>query len=190
MSQFDEDAHIAAILGQIGEGSKVLCDLGARLKGSNSESLLERGWNGVLVDSDPLACKELLARFPSARVLNVAATVGNVNDIVPPETRFISIDVDGADWWLFANLVHRPALVVIETNPTPGMYVAAIGVSGGYGCSVDAVKALAVMKGYRYLGRTVVNAFFVAQEIPCSYQLPDAPSHVGAPSGTSNNVMA
>lgn len=194
MSQFDEDRHIAAVFEEIGEGTRVLGDIGARYQFSNSAALLERGWSGTLVEAQPESCEELRAKFPrdDVNVLCTRATVMNVNALVPENAWFLSIDVDSVDWWLWANLIHRPALVVIETNPLPGYFVAEMNTaakSRGYGCSVEAAKALAVMKGYTYIGRTEVNCFFVANEWPCQYRLPDVDKHVGSHSSEQNNVM-
>lgn len=186
MSQFDEDQHIAAILDEIGCGSKVLCDIGARYQGSNSARLIEAGWTGVLVDKDPGAAEELAQRFPQCRILNVEAKPETVNSLVPGNCHFLSIDVDSCDWWLWANLIHKPALVVIETNPHPGLYVKAMGVEGGYGCSVDAAKALGDLKGYDYLGRNVVNAFFVRKDLGCKYRIALPKEHLGTPTSGKN----
>ena len=189
MSQFDEDTHILAILDEIGHGSKVLADIGARYEGSNSAQLIEKhGWTGVLVDASRPSAEELRGKFPQCDVRHLVATPHEINRIVPRNAHFLSIDVDSTDWWLWANLTHRPALVVIETNPNDGIHVAAMG-GQGYGCSVDAAKALGTMKGYTYVGRTAVNAFFVRADIPCGYRLPDHPRHRGTPSTTAGRAI-
>lgn len=188
MSQFDEDAHIEAVFSEIGHGTKTLADIGARLKGSNSANLIRKhGWSGVLVDRDKASADELRREFPACDVRNVTATPGNINALVPASARFLSIDVDGCDWWLWANLICRPALVVIETNPNAGLHVAAMGSESDYGCSVEAAKALGALKGYAYIGRTVVNAFFIS--VPCNYRLPELRGHCGVPSKTGENVF-
>ena len=191
MSQFDEDQHIIAVLDEIGDGSKILADIGARLDGSNSALLIrKRGWTGVLVERNQGSAEQLMREFPHCVVKNVTATVDNVNDLVPRNAHFLSIDVDSCDWWLWANLVARPALVVIETTPAPGLQVAAMGVDGGYGCSVEAAKLLGAAKGYDYLGRTVVNAFFCRSDLKCRYRLPEQKSHRGSGTAMRNNVFA
>lgn len=189
MSQFDEDAHIALVLAEIGDGSKVLCDIGARLQGSNAAALIKRGWTGTLVDRNPSACEELRREFPLCKVLELTASPSIVNTIVPGNAHFLSIDVDSCDWWLWANLVHRPALVVIETNPLRYPYVAAMGETKGYGCSLEAAKMLGKMKGYDYIGRTVVNAFFVRKDLKCKYRLPEAKEHLGSDCNGEGNVL-
>ena len=197
MSQFDEDTHILAVLDEIGHGSKLLADIGARQPGSNSALLLhEHGWRGVLFDADEGAARELRAEFPQCEVYALAVTPMGINALLPPGLRFLSIDVDGQDWWLWAALQHRPALVVIETNPLEGHYVAPFRMAPGrdpatgYGCSVDSAKALAAMKGYDYLGRTAVNAFFCRSDLGCRYRLPPAGRHRGKMTINVGNVMA
>ena len=190
MSQFDEDKHIFAILAEIGQGTKVLADIGARLYGSNRANLLRKGWTGTLVDRDPVAADELRREFPHCNVVCERATVDNINRLVPADAHFLSIDVDGPDWWLWANLIHKPALVVIETNPLPGLYAVALGSAKGYGCSEDAAVMLGIAKGYDYLGRNVVNAFFCRRDLVCRYRLPAQKTHSGAPCSGADNVFA
>lgn len=176
-SQFGEDDHIAAIFDEIGEGSKILCDIGARLNGSNSAYLLtERGWSGVLVDKRQDHCTELES-LP-AKVVCATATIDNINELVPHGTQFLSIDVDGPDWWLWGALYERPALVVVETNPMPGFFVACPPFSkANYGMSVDAARWMGERKGYTFVGRTAVNCFFVRGD--CKYRLPPIGTHSG-----------
>lgn len=190
MSQFDEDAHISAILQEIGNGNRILADIGARLQGSNSAALLRDGWSGTLVDCDPKAVAELKQAFPHCKVICERATPDNINRLVPGDAHLLSIDVDSCDWWLWANLLRRPALVVIETNPLPCIHVAALGTSASYGCSVDAAVMLGNAKGYDYLGRNVVNAFFCRRDLRCAYRLPQVKGHAGSPCSLQDNVFA
>ena len=107
-------------------------------------------------------------------------TVDNVNEIVPVDARFLSIDVDGPDWWLWGVLYERPALVVIETNPMPGFYVACPPFSKkNYGMSVEAARWMGEKKGYLYIGRTAVNCFLVRKDLRCAYRLPPTSVHNG-----------
>jgi hypothetical protein len=192
-SQFDEDLHINAILEEIGHGNRILADVGARYEGSNSEALIRNGWTGVLVDADPNACRVLETEFPGCRIVNQKATIENINELVPNNARFLSIDVDSCDWWIWANLVCRPEIVIVETNPVPGVFVARYGCEqkdmNGYGMSVDASRMLGIAKGYDYLGRTEANTFFVRSDLYCRYRLPDIEVHRGKRCGTLNNVL-
>jgi hypothetical protein len=192
-SQFNEDEYITAVFDEIGEGNKILADIGARLEGSNSAALIKIGWTGTLVDVDEATCKVLEQTFRSCKVINTKATIENINDLVPNGTRFLSIDIDSCDWWVWANLRQRPELVVVETNPLPGVFVAYYGCKqkdkDGYGMSVEASRVLGIAKGYDYIGRTAANTFFVRSDIKCKYRLPDIDVHLGKKCGTLNNVF-
>ena len=193
-SQFREDEHIAAVLNEIGDGSKILADIGARYALSNSEKLIRgRGYTGVLIEANEGYCKELTREFPTCTVVHRELKAGEVNEFVPKDVWFLSIDIDSYDFWVWANLTHKPALVVVETNPRPGMMACTLtGASykDGYGMSVDAARWLGEAKGYDYLGRTEANAFFVRKDLKCSYRLPELSRHAGTPCGTTNNIFA
>ena len=193
-SQFGEEAHLWAILDEIGDGSKVCVDIGARYAGSNVAALIRsRGYSAYLVEASLIHCKELINQFPGADVINKFATIENINELVPMNTHVLSIDVDSNDWWLWANLRARPAVVIIETSPCKGIRVSEYNMNGtmehGYGTSVDGAKALANLKRYTYITRTEANVFFVNNDIKCNYRAPDAKSHCGSPSSPENNIF-
>lgn len=184
-SQFGEDKVLEAVIAEIGEGSKVFCDIGARLRCSNAAYwITERGWAATLVEKSGPHCNELervFADYPAVEVVNRHATMENVNELVPDNTQILSIDIDSDDWWLWANLYVAPPVVIIETNPLPGRYVPVYPCNGGggYGASVQSVMDLGEMKGYDYLGRTAANAVFVRRELECRYRLPEQKMHAG-----------
>jgi hypothetical protein len=191
-SQFGEDEIIETILGEIGQGTKVFCDVGARLLYSNAAYWLEdHGWIGVLIEKGEASAKELREVLGGrAKVINVAATIENINDLVPLDTQVLSLDIDSDDWWVWANLRVKPPLVVVETNPVPGLFVPSYKgtFKARYGMSVDAAVMLGTAKGYDYLGRNVVNAFF-ARRGTCGYRLPPETRHCGIPAQTDTNVF-
>jgi hypothetical protein len=194
-SQFGEETHIWAILAEIGDGTNVCTDIGARLSGSNvARLILERGYKGNLIDANEDCFRELKETFPREKVQCVRATIENINQLVPRETWVLSIDVDSHDWWLWANLRARPAIVIMETTPCDGIQVAEYGAAqkdaAGYGASVEAMKMLGAMKRYDYIGRTEANAIFVRSDLKCQYRCGDVPGHGGRPSSRENNVFA
>jgi hypothetical protein len=194
MSQFSEDAHIEAVFNEIGFGSRVLVDIGARLAGSNSANLINRhGFTGTLVDASAEACAELEEAFPTCKVLKQTVRPEEVNEIVMADTWFLSIDVDSCDWWIWANVIALPALVVVETCPGENLFVAKMECRHkdpqGYGMTLKGARFLADAKGYDYIGRTEVNAFFVHEFYDCKYRLPEQKIHAGKPCGFANNVM-
>ena len=194
MSQYNEDAHIEAVFNEIGYGTKVLCDIGARLAGSNSENLIRKhGFTGVLVDASHISCNELIKTFPAMKVIEKTVTPQDVNGIVPTDCWFFSLDIDSYDWFVWASLGVRPALVVVETNPLPNLYASKPDSArkdiNGYGMSVSAAIALGEMKGYDYIGRTEVNAFFTRKEMECKFRLPPMTVHLGIPCKGHYNVL-
>jgi hypothetical protein len=182
-------------MAEIGTGSKVLCDIGARLEGSNSENLINSlGFTGVLVEASAVSARQLETAFGNkVKVLNITATPDKVNEIVPGDAWFLSIDIDSSDFWMWANLNRQPAVVVVETNPLPGLFVAKMDCaqkdSAGYGMSLGAAKWLGEAKGYDYLGRTEANAFFVLKKLNCRYRIVGEPPHRGVPCKAHNNVL-
>lgn len=192
MSQFGEDKAIAAILGEIGSGTKVLADLGARLQFSNTVGLiLKQGWTGTLVDKSNQHCNELCDLIGDrAQIVCTSVDIENVNALVPANAWLLSLDIDSDDFWVWANLIHRPAIVIVETNAANGMHVACYKANGKseYGMSKSAAIWLGEAKGYFFVGMTGVNAFFVRKDLPCKFRLP---SHRTYPDAcyTARNVL-
>jgi hypothetical protein len=85
---------------------------------------------------------------------------------VPPDFAVLSIDVDGDDWHIWRALSdYRPALVVVEFNPTipPDVdFVQPVGVHQG--SSLRAFVRLGREKGYDLVA-AVGNAFFVRTDL-------------------------
>jgi hypothetical protein len=195
MSQFGEAAHIEAIFREIGFGSRVLFDVGARLELSNSRQLITRhAFQATLVEGDPPSADKLRKIFPTATVVEKYLKPEEVNEYCPKDCWFFTLDIDSFDWWMWANLIQRPALVIVETNPLPGFFVAAMTATkkdaDGYGMSLSAANILAWLKNYEYIGRTEVNAFYVRKELGCKYRLPEIDKHLGRPCSNRNNVCA
>lgn len=72
----------------------------------------------------------------------------------------LSIDVDGLDYQLFAQMTMRPAVVVIEHHPMIPAHVSYVG-GPDIGCSALALVELAATKGYSLVGTTHANCIFV-----------------------------
>jgi hypothetical protein len=80
---------------------------------SNIRGLMEEGWAGLQYD------KNQSINFNVQR-LNINRH--NVNTVIEDrcenEVGVLSIDIDGNDYWVWKALYARPAIVVIEFNPT------------------------------------------------------------------------
>ena len=77
---------------------------------------------------------------------------------------FLSIDVDGDDYWIFKSLQNLwPRVICCEHNPTIPSHIDLVAEKGDYfGCSVLALNRLAESKGYKLVAMTRTNSFFVS----------------------------
>lgn len=146
---------------------------------SNTALFRERGWHTTLVESDPdhFAALEALERAnPHVTVYYKAATPENINILVPSDAKFVSIDVDGDDIFLFEALEHQPLAVCIEYNPTMPrhMDVAPARLGLKIGASIPALRRIARAKGYGLVHASPCNAIF-------AYGLDDAEVHAPEP---------
>lgn len=168
-SQFGDDGMIRFAIEQIGEQSRFCVEFGAGdgYECSNTAALRERGWEALLMESDPALFEECVANAPEADVRRVHVT-GQVVDamVAGRPVDVMSIDVDGDDWFIFATMQTRPRLVVIEFNCSipPGVFLRAKEPGGRFGASISSIVKLAVEKGYELIGLNHTNAFFVPAE--------------------------
>ena len=77
-----------------------------------------------------------------------------------------AIDIDGNDYYIFESLKDiRPRVVICEYNPTIPAEVYLLAEYGNYfGCSVMALKNMALQKGYALIAITQTNCIFVLKE--------------------------
>jgi isopenicillin N synthase-like dioxygenase len=91
---------------------------------------------------------------------------------LPKDFEFISIDVDGADYWLLEDLWkpqgYRPMVVCVEFNPTMPDDLVYIPERSDYvrhGASLSALCELAEEHDYVLVETTLYNAFFVRRDL-------------------------
>ncbi len=188
-SQNGEDGIIAEIFTRIGTTNKkfVECGVSDGLE-CNTTALLLQGWTGCWVEQDATFLKTIAEKFApqiankSLTVLPTFLTAENMQSTlrkagVPEEFDFLSIDVDGNDYWLWKALdTHKPRVVCIEYNAVyrPGMeWIVAYDPhfrwngSRYYGASLESLVKLAEAKGYVLVGCDITgnNAFFVRSDV-------------------------
>ena len=113
---------------------------------------------------------------------NSFITKENVNELIQKhdisgEIDFLSIDIDGNDYWVWEALdVVRPRVVLIESNCTFGTKSVTIPYDekfrqstdkpGFHGASISALHKLGKRKGYKLIGssRNGINLFFILEE--------------------------
>jgi len=185
-AQHGEDAIVMHVLDRIAAAGnpldKWLVDVGCSdgVSMSNSARLIfERGYAGLLLEADPERA-ELAYRNHAASdgVRVVTATVGhgkgdNILSFTsqhgcPHDCDFLSIDVDGMDYWLWADGGMRSKVVCIEFNHTipPGcVYFQPAGSFHAIGSSLDAIEKLAASMGYTLVAVTRCNAIFCRTDL-------------------------
>jgi hypothetical protein len=131
-SQKGEDGVLAELLRRLRVDRGWFCEFGAwdgRYL-SNTLRLLERGWNGVMIEGDSTRFKDLqaTARDFAGRLHPIEAFVDPrpgpktldallATTPIPREFEVLSVDVDGPDYQIWESLrSYRPVLVIIEIH--------------------------------------------------------------------------
>jgi hypothetical protein len=207
-SQNGEDGILQFLVRHLGIGTGFFVEIGAERHEANCLLLaLHQGWSGVFVDGAPDVAAnltELLQHAPAIRIVNEMVEPGTVDAAlkrwgVPGEIDVLSIDVDGADYYVWEAVKSvRARVVIVEYNsaldPTRPLVqrpdAPAWDGTVNFGCSVAALRRLADERGYSlvYLESSGTNAFFVANEhlgqleIPATVQT-RAPNYHLRPNG-------
>ncbi|MEC9415254.1 MAG: hypothetical protein VYC67_01525 [Pseudomonadota bacterium] len=191
-SQNGEDGIIRYIFSVIGFESRYFVEFGFGAHQCNALRLmLHENFKGLLMDGSEEQCRIFNRGCKEMQLSNVIAVnafidVTNLQKLivlngVPDEIDFLSIDVDGNDYWLWEVLdCINPRVVCIEYNSGIGPddawstpYSAdferfAAHPSGFFaGASLKALESLGQRKGYRLVAcdSTGTNAFFIRKDI-------------------------
>lgn len=188
-SQHGEDGVVVEILRRIGWPSEPYfvefgMDSGAE---GNCIFLADvLGWPGLFIEASEHFYKRLAAKYKgSPRVTTFCefVTPENIETLfleanVPLAPDILSIDVDGADFWIWRGLSSfHPRVVVIEYNCSMAIGAKLVqkrdhkgGWDGtdNFGASIEALRALGATKGYRLVHTDLggMNAFFVRDDLP------------------------
>ena len=195
-SQNGEDGVLAEIFRRIGVGAeRFFVEFGVESgREGNCVYLADvAGWRGLFMDGDERFFTALQHKYRATeRVCTTLAMVApeNVQELfdaagVPSEPDVLSIDVDGADYWIWEAVeACRPRVVVVEYNSAldpSRRLVQPVDHEGGwdytdyFGASLGAMRTLGERKGYRLAHTELsgVNAFFVREDL-AEACLPDA----------------
>jgi hypothetical protein len=178
-SQFGEDGIIQKIFEIIGVTSRCCVEFGAwdGYHLSNTANLWTKGWKGILIEADSYKYENLLHNLTHYDCYCINAFVGHKDDntieailtkhsINGNSIDFLSIDVDGDDYYIFQSLnLLRPRVISCEYNPTIPVHTELIAEPGSYfGCSSLSLCKLAETKGYRLVSITDTNCIFVTEK--------------------------
>jgi hypothetical protein len=182
--QLGEDGIIERIFDVIGSTNKYYVEFGGwdGVYLSNTANLrINHGWTGLLLEGN----RERVLSTYNRDQLNLRhewITKDNINQLfdkynVPKKFDFLSVDIDGDDYYVWKALTYNPRVVVIETNPGISNEIPVTILEGRsniyspnpetgnyFGANLHAFLDLATEKGYTFLTIDEYNAFFVLNE--------------------------
>ena len=196
-SQNNEDGIIEFIINKIGLKKINFVEIGFDFYQNNSLNFLGKVNKGLFIDgSEDKVIKlksitTLLYPFNNINVVKKLINKDNLNLIIDDhfdndeEIDFLSIDVDGNDYYLFENLKIKPKFICIEYNFFFGPDVKCsvtydknftweIG-STYFGASLNSLCELAKRKGYYLIALEshCVNAFFIRSDLKNNFEIID-----------------
>lgn len=189
-SQNGEDGIIEEIFTRIGTTNKFFVEFGIGKDGmeNNTIQLLLQNWSGAWMEGNPKTeqrvrnCYQREFAANKLRFKNAYITAENVEQLftdlaVPKEFDFLSLDIDGNDYWVWKALkTYQPRVVCIEYNATFGAKTKWVmsydpkfiwpGETSYCGASLKSLELLGAEKGYKLVGCnfTGANAFFVRND--------------------------
>jgi len=193
-SQFGEDGILAKILSVLPATDHWCCEFGAwdGLYMMNTRSLILKGYSAVLIEANAHKFKELVNNYQdNSKVVCLNTFVGfEKNDSldqilcrtpIPVNFDFLSIDIDGNDYHVWAAFDrYRPKVVCIEFNPTIATEVDFVQPKNPrlkHGCSLASLVRLGREKNYELVATTDCNAILVDDCYYSLFQIKDNSPH-------------
>jgi hypothetical protein len=186
-AQNGEDGILEEIFKRIGSTNKYFVEFGVHGVKNNSTLLLVKDWCGLWIGGDKTAEATILKdfrqvidegrlKYASSWIVreNINETFANNN--VPQEPDFLSIDLDGNDYWIWQAITrYSPRVVCVEYNATFPPDISWVmtynanhvwGQTSYFGASLKALENLGHEKGYELIGCdfTGCNAFFLRKD--------------------------
>lgn len=186
-TQNGEDGIIEEIFKRIGTTNKCFVEFGVHGVKNNSTFLLVKEWNGLWIGNDKtgaaLIARDFKQMFDNGKLRYSTAWITRENierifedNNVPREFDFLSIDLDGNDYWIWQAIKkYTPRVVCIEYNATFPADISwvmsyhadyAWDENSYFGASLKALENLGKEKGYELIGCdfTGCNAFFLRKD--------------------------
>ena len=194
-SQNNEDGIINHIFDILKIDKLNFIEIGFDYYQNNSLAVLKRCNKGLFVDGDNkkvIILKNVLKLFyPATKITvqNALVDIDNINQIKEQnfnnqeEIDFLSIDVDGIDYYLLKEINFKPKLICIEYNFWFGKDLSCAvpykknysldSLSNYVGASLKALTELANSKGYHLiaLDSACVNAFFIRDDLKHNFEI-------------------
>jgi len=194
-SQNNEDGIINHIFDILKIDKLNFIEIGFDYYQNNSLAVLKRCNKGLFVDGDNkkvIILKNVLKLFyPATKITvqNALVDIDNINQIKEQnfnnqeEIDFLSIDVDGIDYYLLKEINFKPKLICVEYNFWFGKDLSCAvpykknysidSLSNYVGASLKALTELANSKGYHLiaLDSACVNAFFIRDDLKHNFEI-------------------
>jgi hypothetical protein len=185
-SQNGEDGVLAEIIRRIGTTNRFFIEFGIESgREGNCVYLADvAGWSGLFIEADDEYFSQLERKYvvqPQVTTLRAMVTPETVESLftdagVPAEPDVMSIDIDGADYWVWESIeAYRPRILVIEYNsaidPRRKLVqprdVEQWDETDYYGASLASLVSLGERKGYQLVHTELsgLNAFFVRADL-------------------------
>ena len=213
-SQNNEDGIIKFILNKIGSKRINFFEIGFDFFQNNSLNFLNKVNKGLFIDvSEEKVIKlksiiKLLYPLKNISVIKEYVDKDNLNLIIRKyfnnneEIDFLSIDIDGNDYYLFENLKFKPKVICIEYNfrfgpdvkcsiPYDKNFTWETG-SPYFGASLNSLCVLAKSKGYFLIAleSSCVNAFFIRSDFKDNFEIINNIKSFKTPKYVSKNEIA
>jgi len=169
-----QDAFIKKIFDTIGTTNKFCIEFGGGdgYNASNTLYLTYHGWKRLMFDRNH--------NNPSINLFQEVLTAENICEIfekynTPVDLDFISIDIDGNDYWLLQSILTKfsPRAIMVEINSRFDLYDKKVikydpswrwDGRGWYGASPYLFKLLGERRGYTVVGTYKDEAFLVRDD--------------------------
>ena len=213
-SQNNEDGIIKFIFNKIGSKKINFVEIGFDFFQNNSLNFLNKVNKGLFIDiSEEKVIKlksivKLLYPLKNISVIRENVDRDNLNLIIEKyfknyeEIDFLSIDIDGNDYYLFENLKIKPKVICIEYNfrfgpdvkcsiPYDQNFTWETG-SPYFGASLNSLCTLAKRKGYFLIAleSNCVNAFFIRSDFKDNFEIINNIKSFRTPKYVSKNEIA
>lgn len=190
-SQNGEDGIIECIFSIIGTANKLCCEFGAwdGVHLSNTKNLIDQGWGGILIEGDSERFKTLKQNFANNK--NVVCLNCFVDDKdnslhklfksneYPLDLDFLSVDIDGLDYYIMKGMRINPRLICVEVNaghsPSSSTLLSKKVAKDNVGQPLKAFVNLLDEKDFRLIAYNG-NAFFLNKEVGYEKELPTVTS--------------
>jgi len=194
-SQNNEDGIINYIFDKLKINKLNFIEIGFDYYQNNSLGILNKCNKGLFIDGDNkkvIILRAVLKLFypkTEITVQNALVNIDNINKIKEQnfndqeEIDFLSIDVDGIDYYLLKEINFKPKLICIEYNfwfgkdlscavPYKKNY-ALDSLSNYVGASLKALTELANSKGYHLIAidSACINAFFIRDDLKHNFEI-------------------